>query len=106
MTRMTMAKDAADGQSRGAMSEACPNYDQLYVVSDLHLGGFDGQDSRGQVRSYRIFRDAEALAWAIERICAESAGAKVGLVLNGDVVDFLADRKPSYFDSDGAAQKL
>jgi UDP-2,3-diacylglucosamine pyrophosphatase LpxH len=88
------------------MSDAFSNYDVLYVVSDLHLGGFDGTDSKGRPRSYRIFRDAEALAWAIERFAAESSKAKLGLVLNGDVVDFLADADPVYFDAEGADQKL
>ncbi|MCP4676659.1 MAG: hypothetical protein GY854_14335 [Deltaproteobacteria bacterium] len=96
------------------MSIYAPEYDELYVVSDLHLGGYDGafvNQSTGEeeTRDYRIFRCADALAWLFEeiRLRARSDGAgKIALVLNGDIVDFLAMKDACYFNTDGAPKRL
>ncbi len=44
-----------------------PNYAAVYVVSDLHLGGFQGE-FRKQARNYRIFRETKALAWFVRSL--------------------------------------
>lgn len=54
--------------------------DKLYAVSDLHLGGKPGRQA---------FREGKALAWLIDHATNDPA-ARVGLLLNGDIVDFLA----------------
>lgn len=80
-----------------------PAYGAVYVVSDLHLGGFTEYG-----RDYRIFREAAALAWFIgEWLPAQAGGAgRVCLVLNGDIVDYLAHPTPHYFDWPHAVDKL
>ncbi|MCW5632754.1 MAG: metallophosphoesterase [Rubrivivax sp.] len=91
-----MATNAIDG---------LPTYGAVYVVSDLHLGGFE--EERG--RNYRIFRarEARALEWLIDQgLAKESVSGRRCLVLNGDIVDFLAHRTPRYFDWAHAVDKL
>src|SRR5688572_30815130 len=86
-------------------SDPFPSYDELHVISDLHLGGYDGKDSSGRPRSYRIFRDSKALAWFIGERSRVST-PRTALVLNGDIVDFLADEDPVYFDDENAERRL
>ncbi len=69
----------------------------LHVVSDLHLGGQSG---------FQIFDQGETLAGFIESLIQPSAGETVALVLNGDVVDFLAEEKARYLDPEGALGKF
>jgi UDP-2,3-diacylglucosamine pyrophosphatase LpxH len=71
-------------------------YERLYVVSDLHLGGEPGS---------QIFAQGAELAALIEFV-RNQPGQRVGLVLNGDIVDFLAERKARYLDPSGAVTKL
>ncbi|MGA6828548.1 metallophosphoesterase [Nitrospira sp. NS4] len=75
-----------------------PIFDELHVVSDLHLGGRTG---------FQICNKGQRLANTIEKF-SQSGPRRVGLVLNGDIVDFLAedDGAGSYLDSDGAIAKL
>jgi UDP-2,3-diacylglucosamine pyrophosphatase LpxH len=96
------------------------SYRSVFVVSDLHLGGYTGVfDPKTRdwgpvppgtpvpkqgIRSFRIFRDALALGWAIDQ--AAAAPGPVALVLNGDIVDFLASPEAKGFDPDGARAKL
>ena len=80
------------------------DYDELYAVSDLHMGGYEGTYNN-DLRDYRIFREGSALAWFINDLKSKKH-KRVALVLNGDVVDFLADRRAAYFDTNGALQKL
>lgn len=70
--------------------------DQIHVVSDLHLGG---------ARGHQIFNQGEALAAVVDHL-AGVAGQRVGLVLNGDIVDFLAADDAKHFDAHGAPRKL
>lgn len=72
------------------------SFDQLHVVSDLHFGGREG---------FQIFDQGRELA-ALVDLLATGKASKVGLVLNGDIVDFLAEDPPVYLDADGAVQKL
>jgi UDP-2,3-diacylglucosamine pyrophosphatase LpxH len=71
----------------------------VYIISDLHIGGVYGQttDSRG----FRINTHVPELAEFI-RVLAENDPAKkqVELVINGDSVDFLAEKDgaPPYWN--------
>lgn len=95
------------------------DYRTVFIVSDLHLGGYTGvydgaagdwaplekgKTPGGDARSFRIFRDAEALAWAIDN--AGTAAGPVALILNGDIVDFLAMPEAKGFDPEGARDKI
>jgi hypothetical protein len=60
-----------------------PEFDKVFVVSDLHLGGPKGR---------RAFRETEALVNLIDYARTDSASA-VAVVPNGDIVDFLAAGK-------------
>ncbi|MFT3766819.1 MAG: metallophosphoesterase [Minicystis sp.] len=71
--------------------------DQLHVVSDLHLGGIPG---------HQIFNQGQALAAVIDHLAGLPLGRQVGLVLNGDIVDFLAAEDAKHFDPTGAPDKL
>ena len=57
------------------------------------------------MRDYRIFRDSGALAWFI-RAMESPANGRVALVINGDLVDFLALEDATYFDWENAERKL
>src|SRR5262245_35109059 len=67
--------------------------DKLYAVSDLHMGGAAGA---------MAFRERDALAWLIE-LAAKDSAASVGLLLNGDSVDFLAEDDAQEFRPDAGA---
>lgn len=71
--------------------------DQLHVVSDLHLGG---------VPEHQIMNQGRALGRVIAHLAALPADQQVGLVLDGDIVDFLAARNAAYLDPEGAVTKL
>lgn len=73
-----------------------PVFDRLHIVSDLHLGGEPG---------FQIFNQGPRLAALIERL-AEENGESLGLVLNGDIVDFLAETPGKYLDPINAVEKL
>jgi UDP-2,3-diacylglucosamine pyrophosphatase LpxH len=75
---------------------ALPEFDQISVISDLHMGGPTG---------FQIFGQADLLAAYIRHLAKSPSGASA-LVINGDMVDFLADPDAAYFDPDGAPQKL
>jgi UDP-2,3-diacylglucosamine pyrophosphatase LpxH len=57
-------------------------FDELYVVSDIHMGGDPG---------FQIFSRGPRLAAFIRYVGAQRPGDHVVLVLNGDVVDSLAE---------------
>lgn len=87
-----MTMDSGPGQPKQAWSSSMspsspylPDFDRLYVISDLHMGG-EGE--------FKIFHQAPRLAAFIDHVGSQSSdGVEVGLVLNGDVVDFLAEPK-------------
>jgi UDP-2,3-diacylglucosamine pyrophosphatase LpxH len=70
-------------------------FDYLAIVSDLHLGGPPG---------HQIFRSGDLLAKGIQDL--NGLKGRVGLVLNGDVVDFLAEDDAATFDPTGAPRRL
>ena len=65
------------------------NYDEVHVVSDLHLGG-EGD--------FQIFDATQELVTLIDEISAKSNELNIGLVINGDFVDFLAEEDASTFN--------
>ena len=65
------------------------NYDELYVVSDLHMGG-EIKVKNGVTKNLQIFNKGDQLADFIKYL-TQIDDKKVGLVLNGDIVDFLAE---------------
>ncbi len=68
--------------------EFLPQYDELWVVSDIHMGG---------ERSFQIFPHGKRLAKFIEYVGARRPNEQVALVLNGDIIDSLAeDCVPGY----------
>tara|TARA_R110002096_G_scaffold16898_10_gene58020 strand:- start:30956 stop:32413 length:1458 start_codon:yes stop_codon:yes gene_type:complete len=73
-----------------------PIFDELHVVSDLHIGGVPG---------FQIFNQGARLA-AFIRALPNDPQRAIALVLGGDIVDFLAEPNASYFDPQGAVAKL
>jgi UDP-2,3-diacylglucosamine pyrophosphatase LpxH len=73
------------------------SFDELYVISDLHLGGKTG---------FQIFNQGPTLAAFIKGITDKTQDLRLGLVLNGDTIDFLAEASTGYLDPQGAVQKL
>ncbi|QMU29876.1 metallophosphoesterase [Adhaeribacter radiodurans] len=78
-------------------SDYLPQYDELYVISDLHLGGTTG---------FQIFNAGKELAKFILFLREKDPEKKIALLINGDVVDFLAEKPASTFDPQGALDKL
>jgi UDP-2,3-diacylglucosamine pyrophosphatase LpxH len=65
----------------------------VYVISDLHLGGaLDPENASG--RGFRIFTQSNALRDFINGLSNIGKAAEVELVINGDFVDFLAEKDP------------
>jgi len=77
--------------------EGLPTFDELHVISDLHLGGEEG---------FQIFNAGAEAQWLIDRLATESPDRKIALLINGDLVDFLAERPAQYFDPGNAVTKL
>jgi UDP-2,3-diacylglucosamine pyrophosphatase LpxH len=67
--------------------------DKLYAISDLHMGGTAGT---------MMFRESDALAWLIGEVTKESS-SNVGLLINGDIFDFLAEDDAQEFRLDADA---
>jgi UDP-2,3-diacylglucosamine pyrophosphatase LpxH len=77
-----------------------PQFDELHVVSDLHLGGREA--------GKQIFKKEQGVAFEnlVESLLKRPRASKQALVVNGDLVDFLAEPDATYFDVPGAAGKL
>jgi UDP-2,3-diacylglucosamine pyrophosphatase LpxH len=78
--------------------EPVHDYDEVHVISDLHLGG--------SPKGRQIFDLAEPLARFIGHLAQQPKERRVALVINGDLVDFLAEPDATYFDAEGAVAKL
>ncbi len=72
-------------------------FHELHVVSDLHFGGKPG---------FQIFRQGDTLANFIKNMATQPSDRKIGVVFNGDIVDFLAEDPAAYLDPEGAVAKL
>lgn len=72
-------------------------FDELHVISDLHLGG---------VKPFQIFGSTPELKALIRHLMKGAPDKKVGLLINGDFIDFLAEEPSAYFDPDRAIGKL
>ena len=71
--------------------------DELQVVSDLHLGGEAG---------FQIFASGAELAWLADQVAGLPPGRRAALLINGDFIDFLAEKPALAFDAAGAIAKL
>jgi UDP-2,3-diacylglucosamine pyrophosphatase LpxH len=68
---------------------------QIYVISDLHLGGTPGT-GRPQGRGFRLFTHTPELVSFISVLASKPpSGQRIELVINGDFVDFLAEVDPA-----------
>jgi len=74
-----------------------PQYDEIHVVSDLHMGGSEG---------FQIFRETQRLANYIRWVAGQRPGSRVALILNGDVIDTLAENITGYIAVDEAASTV
>lgn len=87
--------------SRLALSVAwstAPRFDELHVISDLHFGG--------DKPAAQIFGSTPELVALIDGLASVDPARSVALVINGDFIDFLAEKPSDYFDVDGALTKL
>jgi len=74
-----------------------PSFGELYVVSDIHLGG-----RRNNQQDFQIFNRGQRLGNLIDHIANRRLDEDVCLVLNGDIIDSLAeDEVPGYVALDG-----
>ncbi len=64
-----------------------PQFDEIHVVSDLHMGGLQGA---------QILRDTKRLALFIRWVADRRPNDKVALILNGDVIDTLAEESGDF----------
>jgi UDP-2,3-diacylglucosamine pyrophosphatase LpxH len=70
-----------------------PAFDEVHVISDLHMGGRAG---------FQILRETQRLANFILRLSKQRPQGRVALVLNGDVFDMLAEDLIGYVAVDDA----
>ncbi|MBQ0928922.1 metallophosphoesterase [Ideonella alba] len=62
-------------------------FDAIHVISDIHMGGKPG---------FQILKETARLAGFVDRLRTERTGQRLALVLNGDVVDTLAEDIEGY----------
>lgn len=68
------------------MQTHLPVFAELYAVSDLHMGGRKSGDL-----NFQIFNRGPRLAGFIDQVAAQRPQEDVALVLNGDIIDSLAE---------------
>ncbi|OGK92741.1 MAG: hypothetical protein A2X36_05235 [Elusimicrobia bacterium GWA2_69_24] len=67
---------------------------QVYLISDLHIGGAYPESPHLGDRGFRICTRARELAQFVDVLAEKPIGAaRIELVINGDFVDFLAERR-------------
>jgi UDP-2,3-diacylglucosamine pyrophosphatase LpxH len=81
----------------GKIMSPVSHFKELHVVSDLHLGGSAG---------FQIFDNGERFERMVDSLRAHVPTERVGIVINGDFVDFLAEPGGTYFDPHTAVRKL
>jgi hypothetical protein len=70
---------------------------EAFIISDLHLGGAPPDEASadpGDRRGFRMMTHAADLAEFIRIVAARPSGVPVELVINGDFIDFLAEKHP------------
>jgi UDP-2,3-diacylglucosamine pyrophosphatase LpxH len=70
-----------------------PRYDEIHIISDLHMGGMGG---------FQILRETRRLAAFVRWVARQRPDGRVALVLNGDVIDTLAEETGGYIAFDNA----
>lgn len=84
-------------------------YDALYSISDLHLGGVSPGVARseGGPIPVQACGSGERLAGLVRHLTDRANGQRsLGLVINGDFVDFLAENPTRYLDFGAPARHL
>jgi len=61
-----------------------PKHDEIYVISDLHMGGEVG---------FQILKETNRLAGFIGWVAEQRPNESVALILNGDILDTLAENE-------------
>jgi len=87
---------------------------QVYVISDLHLGGDYPRDNREGARGFRQNTHVPELTQFVQQLTGKlKEGAPIELIINGDMVDFLAEKNatapewsPFNADAPTACRKL
>ena len=79
------------------MPNSLPQYDELHVVSDIHMGGRPG---------FQILKEGKRLADFIRWVGQQRPDGRVALVLNGDVFDSLAEDIQGYVAADEAVTMI
>lgn len=75
-----------------------PEYDEIHVISDIHMGG--------NQLDFQILRETKRLANYISWIGRQRPDGRVALILNGDVIDTLAEDIRGYVAVDEAVAIL
>lgn len=74
-----------------------PAFDEVHVISDIHMGGKPG---------FQILRETARLANYIRWVGNQRPDGRVALVLNGDVIDTLAEDITGYVAVDEAVSTV
>ena len=74
-----------------------PAHEEIHVISDIHMGGKPG---------FQVLRETARLAKFISWVGAQRPEQRVALVLNGDVIDTLAEDIAGYVAVDDALPTL
>src|SRR5262245_36399809 len=75
-----------------------PKHDEIHVISDLHMGGDKPE--------FQILRETKRLAGYIRWVSDQRPDGRVALVLNGDVIDTLAEEVGGYVATANAVTTL
>ncbi len=76
------------------MISSLPQFDEIYVISDIHMGGTKPE--------FQIFHQGTRLGRLIDHLSKVRNKNKVALVLNGDVIDSLAEENDGYIAMENA----
>lgn len=79
------------------MNYGLHRFDELHIISDLHMGGQPG---------FQILKEGSRLASFIRWVGRQRPDGQVGLVLNGDVIDSLAEEIGGYLAADSAGTMM
>lgn len=77
--------------------QTLPQYDELWVVSDIHMGGRPG---------FQILKHGPRLGEFIKHLSTNPPKGEVALVLNGDIIDSLAEEIEGYIAMEEAEKMM